>query len=615
MGTTSIGSPSDLNHFLQYHDDAKLLCITHPAPWPIGEAVVGEARRLADLGRTVRLVAADAVEAARLRRLAARANLSPDAVIGLRQLALIVIEGAGKASTRGPRVLSANEIDVLMEDLKVSGLKPGRLREMTKFFYKGIADGCSDDPSWLISVEEQRIFAILTENLEARRALLPVEACAIARHDLGTPGGRAAADAALGAGAVLMVPAFSTLSATAQGFVRELGAARLVATGLDVDISNSEEDYPHPEGFEALAAEADAHGVIEAADAGPETQIIETRCPFDEFDAVADAVRKALDGGTPPEEVLVACPNRIWMDAVADRLRAADIPCAVRDFPRKVKGDPREETRCGALRTAAVARLLLDENDGAALRSWLGFGDWLLRSDAFLELLAWAREHAMTPLEAYRHLCALPEAARGTEAFSKFDRPACALAELLDGLASASGREACALMEAAGLALSPAARAAAGDEGPFDRAAFAAAVLKENDPSDEGPEPAVTIVPYRRAWGHHGSHTIICGMIGGFLPALDALSDRETVDHRRRAYDRDRLLFEAVRSTATAKLTLTYFTDDRIENADVLSMSVKRIYMRDGLRYAAVEPSPYLTDNGPVPSLPRVQTMLGVATL
>ncbi|MEI3230555.1 MAG: hypothetical protein V8S24_04425, partial [Gordonibacter pamelaeae] len=30
---------------------------------------------------------------------------------------------------------------MLLEDLKVSGLKPGRLREMTKFFYKGIADG------------------------------------------------------------------------------------------------------------------------------------------------------------------------------------------------------------------------------------------------------------------------------------------------------------------------------------------------------------------------------------------------------------------------------------------------------------------------------------------
>ena len=95
-------------------------------------------------------------------------------MVSVRELALSILGDArvGDAVGRDARVLDENELAVLMEDVKVSGLKPGRLREMLKFFYKSISDCADDDERWLITAEEQTVHAILTENLEARRALL-----------------------------------------------------------------------------------------------------------------------------------------------------------------------------------------------------------------------------------------------------------------------------------------------------------------------------------------------------------------------------------------------------------------------------------------------------------
>ena len=122
---------------------------------------------------------------------------------------------------------------------------------------------------------------------------------------------------------------------------------------------------------------------------------------------------------------------------------------------------------------------------------------------------------------------------------------------------------------------------------------------------------AVAIVPYRRAFGRHGEVAVICGLVNGFLPTRDALSDTETINHKRRAYDRGRILFEAAKSAGARRVVRTYFTDDRIENAHALAMEIARIYVKDGLRFATLTPSAYLTDDTPVPSLPTVETMVG----
>lgn len=588
----------------------------HHARDDVSATLLRLAARAVAAGRPVLVLAPDGPSAARWRADAAR-GCANATVISVREAALTTIAGARGALPRQARLLDGNEMDVLLEDLKVSGLKPGRLREMTKFFYKGIADGVSRDADWLISAEEQRIWAIMTENLDARRALLPGEAFAVAVNALATPGGAQAAASLAGADALVIVPAFNTLSATAQRFVRMLATRTLVAAGTDLDASNAEEDYPNPAGFDALVAEAGTAAVVLEGPCNEQACATAVAAhPAEEFQAVCDAVAAAVDAGTPPPAITVACPNRTWMDAIAGRLAARGIPGAVQDAARKAKGDPREEGRCGRLRTRAAAKLLLDTDDFTAWRSWLGLGDWLVRSDAFLELLAWARDHETSAAEAFSTLIAIPDAERGCTLFHKFDEPHARFSALKDQLDGADGPTARAALENAGCALTERERALLDAEAAFDAARFAGWVLgDETADEDAAANDAVAVVPYRRAFGRHGVLTVICGMVGGFLPALDAVSDRETVDHRRRAYDRDRILFEAAKSSGE-RIVLTRFTDDRIENADVLSMDVARIYMADGLRMAQVKPSPYLDDYSPVPSLPTVETMVGgLATL
>lgn len=614
MSANILRSSEDLDQFLRHHESAAVIAVRTGAARDITSSAVALARRAMAAGTPVRLLAPDGPSAMRWRDAFTREGLPGADVFSVREAALALIDGAGEAFPRRARLLDGNEMDVLMEDLKVSGLKPRRLREMTKFFYKGIADGASRDADWLISAEEQQIWRLLMENLEARRALLPVEASTLALKAIQTPGGAACARELVPADALLIAPAFNTLSAASQELARALGSATLVAFGTDLDASNAEEEYPNPSGFAQLMEEAgeDAADFADTADAAdtaaPAVETLACAHPAEEFDEVARLVAEAVSAGTDPGAITVACPHRLWMEGIAGRLAKRGIPCVIDAGPRKAKGDPREEDRCGHVRTRAAAKLLTDERDFTAWRSWLGLGDWLVRSDAFTELLSYARERDLTASEAFFRLAALPAEKRDGAFFSKFEEPLARFQALRQGLEGATGEAAASALAQAGCALTDTEQAALAAASTFDADAFAEAVLADPVP---GTTDAVALVPYRRAFGRHGRLTIICGLVNGFLPDRDALSDTETINHKRRAYDRERILFEAVKSTGADRIVCTYFTDDRIENANALSMEVARIYVRDGLHFAVLTPSAYLTDDSPVPALPTVETMVG----
>lgn len=608
MSANILRSSEDLDQFLKEHRERACVVVRHDASDDVGRELLSLAAASSASGRPVLIAAPDGATAARWRAAAEDAGLAPGSVLSVLEAALAVIAGAGNGFSRDARLLDDNERDVLLEDLKVSGLKPGRLRAMTKFFYKGIADGVSRDEGWLISAEEQRIWALLNENLEARRALLPVEAATLAEEALATEGGAAAARTLLDEGGLLIVPDYGTLSASAQRFLGRLGAATLVVAGCDLNASNGEEDYPNPAGFTNLVEAADAVAELERQHEDAAVEKIACAHPAEEFDEVARTVAEAVHDGTDPGAITVACPHRLWMEGIARRLAERDIPCVIDAGPRKAKGDPREEARCGHVRTRAAAKLLADERDFTAWRSWLGLGDWLMRSDAFMELLSYARERNLTAADAFFQLAALPADKRDAVFFAKFEEPIARFQELRQSLEGATGAEAADALGQAGCALTDAEQAALAALSTFDADAFAAIALADPAPYASG---TVTLVPYRRAFGHHGELTVICGLVDGFLPTRDALSDTETINHKRRAYDRGRILFEAAKSTGANRIVCTYFTDDRIENANALAMEIARVYVKDGLRFASLTPSAYLTDDSPVPTLPTVETMVG----
>ena len=422
----------------ELNSGAMRLCVEHDASDDVAPALLRAARARVEAGSNVRVVCADAVAAARFRALAADDPLLGALdVVSVRELALSILGDArvGDAVGRDARVLDENELAVLMEDVKVSGLKPGRLREMLKFFYKSISDCADDDERWLITAEEQTVHAILTENLEARRALLPCEVSSLAYRGLV----KAEVEREP---LTLVADDFGSLSKASQRLVRHLATDGLVAAGRTLASSSSEEPYPCFDGFRALADEADCLVTLacERPAAARESRALDD--PAAEFAFAEASVGECLVDGFRPGDVAVAVPNAAWGERIAAELEGRGIAVERGFDGGKIKGDPRTEGRYADLKLAAFLRLYLDPHDFTSLRSWLGFGDWLLRSDAFLELMAYARDHETTVPEAVAQLRTQRDADRSSTIFGKFDGPLDELDELLRTANDEEGRNA-----------------------------------------------------------------------------------------------------------------------------------------------------------------------------
>ena len=608
MGACTVASVRDaMDELLKLPIEGACACVEHDASDDVAPTLAAYARRVAEAGLPVRIVCADSWTAARYRALLAADPTSPlDAVsvASVRDLALDVMGDArlSAAVGRGARVLDGNEMDVLMEDVKVSGLKPGRLREMLKFFYKSISECADDDERWLISAEEQTVYAILTENLEARRALLPCEAASLAHRGLVAAGVERE-------DLVLVVDDYTTMSRASQRLVRHLATRGLVAAGRTLAAASAEESYPCFEGFRELADAAEC--VVRVEDTRPraarESRALED--PEAEQAFVAASVEERLSAGTAPKDVLVAVPNAAWGARLADALEERGVPVERAFFEGKIKGDPRTEGRYAQLKLATFLRLLLDPDDFTSLRSWMGFGDWLVRSDAFLELLAYARERGISAAEAVAQLRAQRDEERASTIFGKFDAPLDELDELRRACADGLTREeACVLFEARGMPLSERQAALLGDDpecadvGRLAREAFRL-------PAEDAARDAVRVATYGRCHGRHARVVFVTGFVNGFLPGNDAVDDKFTIDHRRVALERERALALDVLAAADEQVVCTRFERAALEATARMNVQITRVFVRDGERLASVAPSAFASLSDDVlsidPSVPR----------
>lgn len=529
-------------------------------------ALTASATAWAKDGGAALLVCADDVALRRARSLLPSSAAVPGALAAVEATALAadLVEAWGPSAgcPRGGRLLDDNEMDVLIEDVKVSGLKTGRLKEMLKFFRKAISDGQSRKPSWLVTPEEQKVFAILEENLEARRALMPCEASGMALACIAGPlaaGGPAKALAPLLPSFAnrplrLFVHDFGGLNHCAQELCRTLGANGMTVTVATGEGCCASEPYPCPEGAAQLqeaAAQVLAIGQKPAHTLPPRV----AASPAQEFSEAADTVAHLLKQGMSPSQILVAVPNGIWAANITKGLEKRGIPC-VRDFgSAKVKGDPRIPGRHEQLKQATLTKLQRNPNDRTALRTWVGLGDWLLASDAFLELMAWARDHAMDPFDALNHLLQHPEEAAEMRLFHKMRQRMEALPAQLEQHRKARAKE--------GLA----------------------------DAGQRGQQDAVIIAPYSRCHSQSAQAVVLTGMVDGFLPRPDAFSDRFTIDHQRKALQREATLLADIQAAASTVVIPTLFQQDLVENADALGASITRIVMDGTTHVARIAPS------------------------
>ena len=314
-------------------------------------------------------------------------------VLTCRELACAVLADPDSAAATGmsfssgrARLLSAYETDFLMEDVKTLGARPKRLREMLKFFYRGWTELADEDPEWLFTVEEIDTFEFLTCELQYLGAMMEPQVSNLATKALRMEGQVRERFARKH----VFVYGYQSLSRASQLLCQLVAGEELVAgAGPDMGVDVFE-SYAYPAGVEDFVRLNPAAEVVEVGAQGAAGDKVRDahswKTPADEVEGTADAIAAAVEAGANAEDIAVVTFHPWWTQQVARALQARGLQANAWLGAPKLHGDIRELDRCLGLRTVTLLRLLADEHDGMAWRSWFGFGDYLARSNQFAEM-------------------------------------------------------------------------------------------------------------------------------------------------------------------------------------------------------------------------------------
>ena len=563
---------------------------------------------------------------------AAGVNADGVTVTTPRALALEVLSDAEAVrwSGREPRLLTAYEELFLLEDMKTCGLRPKRLREMLKFFYRSWTELADDDPSWLLAGEESNVHKLLKGNLAFTRSIAEPEAGNLAVNYLrGHAGARGAHSFAH-----VLVDDYQRISRASQLLADLVAAETLTIAGDRAACVQVYDSYPYAAGLDEFmdahegaedielsachacaagaaaasklladpAMQSIAFHVAEGVAAG-QTTILEAKLPEDEFGAVARFVADAVAGGMSPADVTVATPNGVWSRNIVKALLAAKVPAQALADRQPVRGDIRDNDRCVPARVLTALDLVADPDNALAWRCWCGYGDWLANSSAMANLRKHAGEQGQGLVESLRDVQDGAPAANADDA----DRIVGAkrVAEAREaGLAlidSAAGLEGTALLDKL-------AELVTGQEGTTAPGIVSALCLGEQDNSAAAmaerfrsrllapriDSAAVQVVPYDQVAGLSPKVLIISGFVNGFIPCREYFDSAEMpLDKQEKEHAKDARRVYAMAGKASEQLVISRFTTASLETAGVMKLHIGRIRLQDGKRMCVIEPSDF----------------------
>ena len=583
-----------------------------------------------------RVLGARLTEAAGERGNAIEVTCARDVALGL-----LASEEGRAFSGRAGRLVTPLELGFIMEDMKTSGLKQRRLREMLKFFYRNwteLAGGAEDDDGWLIPGEEADVHALLKAVLHFTGGILEPEASAMAvRFLLARPDALADVQRAH-----VLVDDYQMHSRASQHLANLLARDSITVATDPTAVIEVFDSYPYGEGIgeftqanedcervvlnesHACAAAARAANHLRtsldagAAPSDTETEgasftALEAADPAAEMAAVADAVQVALEAGTNPSSIYILAFHPAWERRIARALEARDIAAALPIRGRVAAGDYRDLDRCAPARLLTALALVADPTDALTWRAWCGFGDYLANSPAFADmraggetqgkgLVAMLEEVAVAApeegfpstgigriLDAYRAGCALVERSQGLEGNELIG----ALADVLN--LSAEECERTMQLASALTAPEPSVNA------PCDaRAMIARARQRMNAPVFETTEDHVLIGDSAHLTGLSPATLVLSGFVNGFFPTRDFFDATVTTPDKQklvRATDTRRLY--AAAGKATQRLAASWFTSIGLVEAETLKLEIGRVKLRRGERIAVTAPSIYLADIDP----------------
>lgn len=544
---------------------------------------------------------------------------------------------------RSPRVLTADEQAVFFEDLKTSGLKRGRLRELWAFLLCGLANLDDGDPAWIQTTEERAQLDLALDILRLDDALLPGEVVNLAVRAL-------EADAVLReafAAPLVLADDVPLMSRASQRLAELLGTEKLAIAGDATPLPAAFEPYPNPHGMDELC---DRHRPVQVVTldepfpkATREWQTAETLS--DEMRLVATTVADELAQDTAPASIAVVATHPLWRANLVRALQMAGIPATEYRAPSlPILGKGKEwrgnqassnaaadDTPAGRSRAVSperhpalgnasgacptLQRLAADPSDSVAWRQWLAGDDALARSAAVSELRRAAAPEGLTLAEALPRLAAgqlpdLPAASPFAQSLiARYEEARRLLGEKdlpAEALHSAPGPRVATSPQPEAHSPNPAEHEETGraDEDPTAApgAAWGAAMpLGTDGPGgDENiPPSAVTVCAPRDLAGRTFDVIIFGGFVNGFIPAREMCDPGVVVGAaRERALAADHAALNAVTTRATRRILFTGFTTCDLETAEHLKLHIARIRLTDGRRQCTIEPSVYLEELG-----------------
>lgn len=577
------------------------------------------------------------------------------------QYAIYVLnsDSAKQCTQRVARMLANFEYAILMEDMKVCGLKPKRLREMLKYFYKELSELGDEKESFIQNSEESDVFQTLQENLRLRKGMLyeelsnvaykfmrdyPEQACSFTRP-------------------FVLVDDFQNLNRASQLFVEKLSSKSLVVTGCSNEQVVSMEPYPSLQGFlsfdithkgtkviylfQALRCPARINAVANSlvvqgglnqkelvsiagdhivdgnheiagsqgvdnnqtsvgnqtafANSKGDIRFVEWTYPNDEFMGIVRYIKHCLHDASRPvraQDIFVAVPNKIWGKAIAKVLTANGIKADQVTSNHALQGDPRVKEKCLDLQAYTRLNLAACPEDVVAWRSWCGFGDFLTNSNHWFRLEKYAQQAGIGILEALERASLLTEG----ELFNGANILVKRYQEGRAFIQRASSKQGFALLNDCSPVqgeVPPAAFMSLVE--PVSGCETALELLQRANERMElcfGETNAVRVGLLQMSCGMEFDTVIITGAVEGFYPAYETIGtelDDERI-HELRLQER-RLWYVAI-TKAHHTLICSTIQKDESNTAASLGMYAHRIRMENGKSLAILAPTPYLDEFG-----------------
>ena len=479
-------------------------------------------------------------------------------------------EEAIACTGRRPRIVLDFEETALEEDLKTLGTQPRRLRELSKFLFRGLVDLEDRDPNWLISVEEMDTLALVRSSMSEQGAMLACEAANLACGYLeSAPGAQAPRKR------YVLADGYTSMSKASQRLLDLLATDCLVASGSAGDPSVGNERHPFSQGLDGLVDRRGGEAVVidlgDAPVSAPQLANVVWPTPSDEISGVAAWIASCVEEGAPLANYAVMVPNQVWGRRLVRALDERGVACSRVAAGEPFRGDPRNANRNAAQKELCLREIALDKTDVLAWRCWCGFDNALLASQAWKELRAWAEEERGGDLAQ-----ALLSLGDLSEASSELPFPAAAhLAVCVrSGLEGAKAFE-------AGVCAEDVAQARAQALDPSFDPVFGSGVI---------------VATEELLSGTHLDNVLACGLVDGFFPGHDCFNDRMPPDIKQRNLDHGRVVFDRLLCSGTKTCVLSRFDHEWLVDAEPARMEIKRITARPQGRLAAIWPSTYVRE-------------------